>query len=86
MQTERNEPATATIEEVAATFGIARSTAYELAKRDALPIPVIRLGRRMVVSRDLLARVLAGESIRPSSLGSAAAAVSDASLPAARIA
>ena len=56
--------ATATIEEVAAAFGIARSTAYELAKADRLPVPVIRLGRRMVVSRAALDRVLAGEPSR----------------------
>ena len=56
--------ATLTIEEVAACLGIARSTGFALAKRDALPVPVIRLGRRLVVSRELLERVLAGESIR----------------------
>lgn len=56
------QKATLTIEEVAACLGIARSTAFALAKRDALPIPVIRLGRRRVVSRELLERMLAGES------------------------
>jgi excisionase family DNA binding protein len=58
------EKATLTIEEMAVRLGIARSTAFALAKRDALPVPVIRLGRRLVVSRELLERVLAGESIR----------------------
>jgi len=53
--------ATATIGEVAAAFGIARSTAYELAQRDALPVPVIRLGRRLVVPRAALDRLLAAE-------------------------
>jgi hypothetical protein len=53
--------ATATIPEFALRYGIARSTAYELAKRDQLPVPVIRLGRRMVVSRALMERVLSGE-------------------------
>jgi excisionase family DNA binding protein len=61
MQTARPDRATATIEEVAASLGIARSTAYELAKSDRLPMPVIRLGRRMVVSRQALDRLLAGE-------------------------
>lgn len=70
MQRDSTVSATATIEEVAATFGIARSTAYDLAKRDALPVPVIRLGRRMVVSRALLTRVLAGELVRFPSGGS----------------
>jgi predicted DNA-binding transcriptional regulator AlpA len=58
------ERATVTIPELAREFGIARSSAYELAKRDALPVPVIRLGRRLVVSRKLMERVLAGESVR----------------------
>ena len=58
MNTQRFERATASIEEVAATFGIARSTAYHLAKLNRLPVPVIRLGRRMVVSRAALERVL----------------------------
>lgn len=64
---------TATIEEVAQTFGIARSTAYDLAKRDELPVPVIKLGRRLVVSRDLLERVLAGENVRGRSITPAVA-------------
>ncbi len=61
MQTAQPDRATATIEEVAAAFGIARSTAYELAKSDRLPVPVIRLGRRLVVPRAAMDRVLAGE-------------------------
>jgi len=59
---ERPAPATVTIGEVAARLGIARSTAYELAAADRLPVPVIRLGRRMVVARAALDRVLDGES------------------------
>jgi excisionase family DNA binding protein len=50
---------TLTIEETAQLLGINRSTAYDLAKRDALPVPVIRLGRRMVVGRAALERLLA---------------------------
>jgi len=42
---------TLNIEAVAIVLGINRSTAYELARRNELPVPVIRLGRRMVVSR-----------------------------------
>jgi predicted DNA-binding transcriptional regulator AlpA len=56
-----NERATVTIPEFARRFGIARSTAYALAQRDALPVPVIRLGRRMVVSRAIMDRLLAGQ-------------------------
>ena len=62
METSRAERRTLTIPEVAARLGIARSTAFALAKRDALPVPVIRLGRRLVVSRELIERLLAGES------------------------
>ena len=63
MHTARPDRATSTIGEVAAAFGIGRSTAYELAHRDALPVPVIRLGRRLVVSRAALDRVLAGGAV-----------------------
>ena len=60
---------TATIPEFAVRYGIAKSTAYALAQRDALPIPVIRLGRRLVVSRARMEQVLQGidSSCRPSS-------------------
>jgi predicted DNA-binding transcriptional regulator AlpA len=62
--TALHEPATVTIPEFARRFGIARSTAYALAQRDALPVPTIRLGRRMVVSRELMDRLLAGQPLR----------------------
>ncbi len=52
---------TLNIEDVAKLLGINRSTAYELARRDELPVPVIRLGRRMVVSRHALDAVLAAQ-------------------------
>ena len=39
-------------------LGISRPVGYELAKRDALPVPVIRLGHRMVVSKRALDAVL----------------------------
>ena len=50
---------TLNIEDVAKRLGINRSTAYELARRDQLPVPVIRLGRRMVVSCQALDSLLA---------------------------
>ena len=49
---------TLNIEDVARLLGINRSTAYELARRDALPVPVIRLGGRMVVSRRAMEALL----------------------------
>lgn len=48
------------IEELARRLGINRSTAYQLARRNQLPVPVIRVGRRMVVSRHLLDQLLDG--------------------------
>lgn len=69
MQTQHATRATMTIEELAAVFGLARSTAYDLAKRDRLPIPVIRAGKRILVSRALVERVLAGEDVRRSDAG-----------------
>jgi excisionase family DNA binding protein len=49
---------TLTIEEVGDALGINRATAYLLAQRNELPVPVIRLGRRVVVGRAALERVL----------------------------
>jgi excisionase family DNA binding protein len=56
--------ATFTIGEVAILLGLARSTAYDLAARNCLPVPTIRAGRRLLVSRAALERVLAGEAGR----------------------
>jgi excisionase family DNA binding protein len=56
------ERGTYSIEEVAARLGIDRGTAYRLAKSDDLPVPVLRLGKRRVVGRAALDRVLSGET------------------------
>ena len=61
MQTLPTERRTLTIPEVAAALGLARSTAYELAAADRLPVPTIRAGRRLLVSRSALERLLSGE-------------------------
>ena len=58
MHSQHSDRQTMTIEEVAGVLGIDRSTAYALASAGQLPVPVIRLGRRMVVGRAALARVL----------------------------
>lgn len=39
------------IPEFARVMGISRGLAYDLARRNELPIAVIRLGRRLVLSR-----------------------------------
>jgi len=51
---------TMTIPEVAKALGISRGLAYDLARRDKLPVPVIRLGRRMVLSRKAVEALLSG--------------------------
>jgi len=48
------------IPEVARALGISRGLAYELARRDALPVPVIHLGRRLVLSRKAVSTLLEG--------------------------
>lgn len=53
-----NNSLTMTIPEVARTLGISRGLAYELAKRDELPVPIIKLGRRMVLSRKAVEALL----------------------------
>jgi len=53
---------TLTIPEVARALGISRGLAYELANRNELPVPVIRLGeKRIVVSRVQLEKLLQGD-------------------------
>lgn len=61
MNTARMDTLTMTIPEVARALGISRGLAYELAKRDELPVKVLRLGeKRMVVSRRALEDLLSG--------------------------
>ena len=38
-------------EEMRTILGIGRSGFYELARRDALPVPTIRVGKRLMFSR-----------------------------------
>ncbi len=64
---------TLTIDEVATVLGISRKHAYELAAADRLPVPVIRLGRRLVVSRLALEHVLAEARPRRDGVGDDAA-------------
>jgi predicted DNA-binding transcriptional regulator AlpA len=53
---------TLTIPQVGKLLGISRGLAYDLARRDALPVPVIRLGeKRMCVSRKAVQRLLEGQ-------------------------
>lgn len=45
---------TVNLDTVARALGVSRPVVYDAARRDALPVPVIRIGRRMVVSRRAL--------------------------------
>jgi predicted DNA-binding transcriptional regulator AlpA len=51
-------PQVMSIAALAVVLGISRSHCYALAARDALPVPVIRLGSRMVVSRRMVEELL----------------------------
>jgi predicted DNA-binding transcriptional regulator AlpA len=66
----RIERGTITLPEFAKRYGISRSAAYDLAARGVLPIPVISLGKRRVLSRELVERLLCGEELpRPQMVG-----------------
>jgi excisionase family DNA binding protein len=56
------ERQTMTIPELARTLGISRTTCYELARLHQLPVTVVRVGRRLLVSRVQVARFLEGQS------------------------
>jgi excisionase family DNA binding protein len=49
---------TYTIDEVAALLGLSRNSAYVAAREGRLPIAVIKIGKRMMVSRAALDRFL----------------------------
>ena len=55
--TTQAEKLTVSVEEAARLLGIGRGTAYELARQGKLP-GALRLGRRIVVSRQALERFL----------------------------
>jgi excisionase family DNA binding protein len=52
-----------TVAEAATRLGIGRTLAYELIRSGAFPVPVIRLGRRIVVPRAALDALLAREKL-----------------------
>lgn len=52
---------TLTLDELAARMGISRTVAYELARADRLPVPVIRVGRRFLFSRPAYERLIEGQ-------------------------
>lgn len=52
--------ATLSLTEAAKVLGIHRSTAWELYKRGEFPVPVLKLGRRLRVTKLQLQRYLMG--------------------------
>jgi excisionase family DNA binding protein len=55
---ERPERETVSVEVAAARLGLSRGKAYELARRNALPVPVLRFGRKMAIPARALDRLL----------------------------
>jgi excisionase family DNA binding protein len=53
---------TVSVEVAAARLGLSRGKAYELARHNALPVPVLRFGRKMAIPARALDRVLGGDS------------------------
>lgn len=65
MQTRPSDRLTMTVEEACRLLGVGRTVGYELAPRGELP-GVIRLGRRLVVSRPALEQALGIRQPAPS--------------------
>ena len=64
MRTPQTERLTYTVEEASDRLGIGRTLGYELARRGELP-GVLRLGRRLLVSRPALEKALRLDSTQP---------------------
>ena len=56
---------TCSVEMAAARLGLGRGKAYELARENALPVPVLRFGRKLAVPTRALDRVLGIEDAAP---------------------
>jgi excisionase family DNA binding protein len=56
------ESLTMTIPSVAKVLGISRGLAYDLARRDKLPVKVLKCGRRLLVSRRALEDLLSSKN------------------------
>jgi predicted DNA-binding transcriptional regulator AlpA len=56
--TEPRQPELLGAEEMRVVLGIGRSSFYDLARRDALPVPTIRVGKRIMFSRRAVEELL----------------------------
>ncbi|MEW2539303.1 DNA-binding protein [Micromonospora chalcea] len=54
----RGWPATVSVVDAGRCFGAGRDLSYDLARQGAFPCPVLRLGRRLVVTRAALLQAL----------------------------
>lgn len=54
----RRASETCSVEVAAARLGLSRGKAYELARLDELPVPVLRFGRKLAIPTRALDRVL----------------------------
>lgn len=61
---DKAERLTMTIPEFATATGISKNLAYSLAREGRLPVPIIKLGKRMVLSRRAVERLLQGDGRR----------------------
>jgi len=52
---------TMSLREFSEVSGLSRNTVYSLAARDALGVPVLKLGKRLLLSRRAVLRLLDGE-------------------------
>ncbi len=50
-----------TLYDLAERWGVSYSTVHDLARRDALPVPVFRVGRKYLVSRKAYDAVMAAQ-------------------------
>ena len=56
------ESRTMSVDQAARELGIGRSLAFELARNGRFPVPVLRLGHRLVVPIEPLERLLSGRA------------------------
>ncbi|MFC1935590.1 helix-turn-helix domain-containing protein [Chloroflexota bacterium] len=59
------EPQTVSVEVACRLLGISRGLGYALVNRGEFPVTVLRLGRRLIVPKAALERLLQGEGPQP---------------------
>lgn len=58
---EDDQRKTLTVDEAASVLGISAITLYRTIERGECPIPIVRIGRRVLISREGLGALLRGE-------------------------